>query len=79
MNKKQLELLNSDLKRSVYFYVNTKNPTFDKCEMLQNIFKNKHRFDFVDYELIKSNNLPPLEKAEYLLMYSNQIQRSLGF
>ena len=81
LNKHQLELLNiaADLKRSVYYYVNADNPTFENCDMAQNVVKNKNKFDFIDYDLIKNNKIAPLEKAEYLLMYSNQLQHFLGF
>ena len=81
MSKYQLELLNiaADLKRSVYYYVEAKNPKYSDCEMLQNVVKNKNKFDFINYDLIKNNDIPPLEKAEYLLMYSNQLQHFLGF
>jgi len=81
MNDKQLELLNiaADLKRSVYYYVTANNPTYESCDMLQNLTNNSNKFDFINYDLIKNNKIAPLEKAEYLLMYSNQLQHYLGF
>jgi len=81
MNDKQLELLNiaADLKRSVYYYATADNPTYENCEMVQNVVNNKNKFNFIDYDLIKDNKIPSLEKAEYLLMYSNQLQHFLGY
>lgn len=81
MNNNQLELLNiaADLKRSVYYYVSAANPKYNDCEMLQNVATNPNKFEFINYDLLKQDKMPPLEKAEYLLMYSNQLQHYLGF
>lgn len=79
MNKKQLELLNiaADLNRSAYFYVESINPKYNECDLLQKVVNNPNKFDFIDYNLIKNDNLPPREKAEYLLMFANQIQNKI--
>jgi hypothetical protein len=79
MNKQKLELLDiaADLYRSVYFYVESKNPKYNKCDLLQKVANNPNKFDFIDYNLIKNDNLPPREKAEYLLMFANQIQNKI--
>lgn len=81
MNKKKLELLNiaADLNRSAYYYAESQNPSYSKCDLLQKVVKNPNKFKFIDYDLIKNDILPPREKAEYLLMFSNQLQHYLGF
>lgn len=80
----KLELLNivTDLKRAVRFMVRTPN---QKCFWIENLINNYPSLikidpnisKIIDLNSLSNNSLPPLEKAEYLLMMANKLQHYL--
>ena len=87
MNNQNALNLIGDLERTILFYAQDSNPSYENCPWLQNITRNfpalskidSKLSEFINLKYLQSDSDLPLIKAERLLMMSHYLFNYLEY